>query len=156
MLPIVTDCLSFTIMIVAKTAEVIKMPFGMWTVVGPRKHVLGGSAHWRHLMNMSEPSCAVVMRPCVKLLWPLLIIWQTNSEAPHLAAYTSYIDHELKEADPVRVLCIFERAVVDNCLQPDLWIRYVKYVVCIGTFCCIYLLFSEREYAIAHPSVCRW
>ena len=26
----------------AKMAELIKMPFGMWTRVGPRNHVLGG------------------------------------------------------------------------------------------------------------------
>ena len=26
----------------AKTAEPIEMPFGIWTPVGPRKHVLGG------------------------------------------------------------------------------------------------------------------
>jgi len=26
----------------AKTAEPIKMPFGIWTRVDPRKHVLGG------------------------------------------------------------------------------------------------------------------
>ena len=57
--------------------------------------------------------------------------WQINSEPPHLAAYTSYIDHEIKEHDPVRVLCIFERAIVDNCLQPDLWLRYINYVVYI-------------------------
>ena len=61
-------------------------------------------------------------------------MWQTNTEPPHLAAYSLYIDHELKEADPVRVLCIFERAIVDNCLQPDLWTRYVNYVVCVFMF----------------------
>jgi len=33
MLPIVTDCLSVTFMSLAKTAEVIEMPFGMWIVV---------------------------------------------------------------------------------------------------------------------------
>jgi len=27
----------------AKTAEPIKMPFGLWTRVGPRKHVLDGA-----------------------------------------------------------------------------------------------------------------
>jgi len=26
----------------AKAAEPIEMPFGIWTRVGPRKHVLGG------------------------------------------------------------------------------------------------------------------
>ena len=29
--------------ICAKTAEPIKMPFGLWTSVGPRKHVLDGA-----------------------------------------------------------------------------------------------------------------
>jgi len=28
----------------AKTAEAIEMPFGLWTWVGPKKHVLDGSA----------------------------------------------------------------------------------------------------------------
>ena len=28
-----------------KTAEQIEMPFGVWTRVGPRKHVLDGGAH---------------------------------------------------------------------------------------------------------------
>ena len=32
------------------------MPFGMWTRVGPRKHVLDERAHWRHLANTIEPS----------------------------------------------------------------------------------------------------
>jgi len=38
----------------AKTAEPIKMPFRMWTRVGPRKHVLDGvhfGATWRMLLN---------------------------------------------------------------------------------------------------------
>jgi len=37
-------------------AELIEMPFGMCTLVGPRKHVLDGGAHWRHLANTTEPS----------------------------------------------------------------------------------------------------
>ena len=40
----------------AKTAEPIEMSFAMSTRVGPRKHVLDGSAHWRHLANTTEPS----------------------------------------------------------------------------------------------------
>jgi len=52
MRPVVTDglawsvclsvCLSVTIVSPAKTAEPIEMPFGMWTKMGPRKHVLDG------------------------------------------------------------------------------------------------------------------
>jgi len=40
----------------AKMAEEIEMPFGMWTRVGPVKHVLHTGAHWRHLANTAEPS----------------------------------------------------------------------------------------------------
>jgi len=40
--------------------------------VGPRKHVLGGDAHWRYLANAIEPSmcdgdaacCQVVLTTC--------------------------------------------------------------------------------------------
>jgi len=39
-----------------KTAELIEMPFGIWTRVGPRKHALGGGAHWRHVLNTISPS----------------------------------------------------------------------------------------------------
>ena len=38
------------------TAEPIEMPFGLWTPVGRRKHVLDGGAYWRHLANTTEPS----------------------------------------------------------------------------------------------------
>jgi len=40
----------------AKTAKPKETPFGMWIRVGPRKHVLDGSEHWRHLANTTEPS----------------------------------------------------------------------------------------------------
>jgi len=46
MWPIVTDrvvwsvCQSVTIMSPVKTAELIEMPFGVWTLVGPRNHIL--------------------------------------------------------------------------------------------------------------------
>jgi len=39
-----------------KEAEPIEMLFGMWTRMGPMKHVLDGAAHWRHLANMIELS----------------------------------------------------------------------------------------------------
>jgi len=37
----------------AKTVKPVEMPFALWTHVGPRNHVLGGSwgARWRHLTN---------------------------------------------------------------------------------------------------------
>jgi len=32
-------------------AEPIEMLFGLWTRVGPRKHVLDEVAHWRQLLT---------------------------------------------------------------------------------------------------------
>ena len=41
-----------------KKSEATAMLFGMWTGVGPRKHVLDGAAHWRNLVNTTElPIC---------------------------------------------------------------------------------------------------
>ena len=40
----------------AKMAELIEMPFGLWTRMGQRKHVLRGGAHGCRLVNMIELS----------------------------------------------------------------------------------------------------
>jgi len=42
-------CRSVMIVSPPKMDEPIEMPFGTWTCVGIGKHVLDGSAHWRHL-----------------------------------------------------------------------------------------------------------
>jgi len=39
-----------------KTAEPIEMPFGTWTRVDPRKHVLDRGARWRNLANTAKLS----------------------------------------------------------------------------------------------------
>lgn len=54
---------------------------------------------------------------------------QLQAEAPRLAEYQAYIDFEMKIGDPARIQLIFERALVENCLVPDLWIRYSQYLV---------------------------
>ena len=51
----------------AKTVEPIEMPFGIWTWVGPSKHVLGRSAHWRHLANTIEPSMCSGNAACCQI-----------------------------------------------------------------------------------------
>uniref|UniRef100_A0A8C7EU49 Spliceosome associated factor 3, U4/U6 recycling protein n=1 Tax=Neovison vison TaxID=452646 RepID=A0A8C7EU49_NEOVI len=51
-----------------------------------------------------------------------------QAEAPRLAEYQAYIDFEMKIGDPARVQLIFERALVENCLVPDLWIRYSQFL----------------------------
>ncbi|CAH2295077.1 squamous cell carcinoma antigen recognized by T-cells 3 isoform X1 [Pelobates cultripes] len=50
------------------------------------------------------------------------------AETPKLVEYQAYIDFELKEGDPARIQLIFERALAENCLVPDLWARYTKYL----------------------------
>jgi len=52
----------------AKRAELIEMLFGLRTLVGPRKHVLGRGAHCHNLANATDPPCAAVMQLVVKLL----------------------------------------------------------------------------------------
>jgi len=44
-----------------KTAELIELPFGMVSGVGPRNRVLCGHAHWRHLADTVERLCAAAM-----------------------------------------------------------------------------------------------
>jgi len=48
-------------------SELIEMLFGIWTRLGPRKHVLGGM-HWSQLANTLNRPCVAAMRPVVKLL----------------------------------------------------------------------------------------
>ena len=55
-------------------AEPIEMPFGLWTRVGPMKHVLDGRMHiaatWR--IRMKRP-CAAAIRPFVNYVDDLLV-----------------------------------------------------------------------------------
>uniref|UniRef100_A0A7N8WKK3 Spliceosome associated factor 3, U4/U6 recycling protein n=1 Tax=Mastacembelus armatus TaxID=205130 RepID=A0A7N8WKK3_9TELE len=50
------------------------------------------------------------------------------SEPPKLAEYQAYIDFELKEGDPPRIQIIFERALAENCLVPDMWTKFTTYL----------------------------
>jgi len=82
MRPIVTDRISWfvglhagrsvTVVIPAKTAQPIEMPFGLRIRVGPRKHVVGGVhtvAAWRIPLNRSRaaamrPFCQITLTTC--------------------------------------------------------------------------------------------
>ncbi|XP_072290243.1 squamous cell carcinoma antigen recognized by T-cells 3 [Eucyclogobius newberryi] len=50
------------------------------------------------------------------------------AEPPKLAEYQAYIDYELNEGDPARIQMIFERALAENCLVPDMWAKYTSYL----------------------------
>ena len=40
----------------------------------------------------------------------------------------------MKDGDPARIQSIFERAIKDHCLQHELWIKYLNYLVIIVNY----------------------
>ncbi|XP_070619436.1 squamous cell carcinoma antigen recognized by T-cells 3 [Erythrolamprus reginae] len=50
------------------------------------------------------------------------------AKAPRLAEYQAYIDFEMEIGDPTRIQLIYERALGENCLVPDLWASYTRYL----------------------------
>ena len=58
----------------AKTAEAIEMPLGLWARDCPRQHLFGGlhTAHWRYVVNISEPCTCIGDAACCKILCPII------------------------------------------------------------------------------------
>jgi len=95
--------LSVMIVSSAETALPIEMLVGVWTWVGPRKHVLDEGAHWCHLANTTEPSicCGGVafLRPpyligqaiYIFILWFLLSLFFFSS--PNLSGQRLDVYH---------------------------------------------------------------
>ncbi|XP_048775052.2 squamous cell carcinoma antigen recognized by T-cells 3-like [Ostrea edulis] len=52
----------------------------------------------------------------------------TAAESPRLDAYLSYIDYEMTHDDPARIHNLFERALQENCLNSELWLKYARYL----------------------------
>ncbi|XP_046344381.2 squamous cell carcinoma antigen recognized by T-cells 3-like isoform X2 [Haliotis rufescens] len=52
-----------------------------------------------------------------------------SAEPPRYKEYQALIEHELAHDDPARIQCVFERALQENCLHPDLWLQYTNYLV---------------------------
>ncbi|KAL3858472.1 hypothetical protein ACJMK2_013061 [Sinanodonta woodiana] len=50
------------------------------------------------------------------------------ADPPRLDEYLSYIKYEESQEDPARILCLYERAIQENCLNPQLWLMYTKYL----------------------------
>ncbi|EDO42838.1 predicted protein, partial [Nematostella vectensis] len=46
-----------------------------------------------------------------------------------LEAYKNYLKYEVQKGEPVRIVCLYERALKDNCLYSDLWMEYTTYLV---------------------------
>ncbi|KAK7874320.1 hypothetical protein R5R35_007795 [Gryllus longicercus] len=42
--------------------------------------------------------------------------------------YREYLDYEKGDGEPARVQCLYERALAELCLDPVLWLDYLKYV----------------------------
>eukprot|EP00112_Aurelia_sp_Birch-Aquarium-sp1_P005065 Seg1574.20 transcript_id=Seg1574.20/GoldUCD/mRNA.D3Y31 product="Squamous cell carcinoma antigen recognized by T-cells 3" protein_id=Seg1574.20/GoldUCD/D3Y31 len=52
----------------------------------------------------------------------------STATLPKQAEYEAYINMELKDGDPARIQCIYERAIKDNCLDANLWEQYTEYL----------------------------
>ena len=52
----------------------------------------------------------------------------TSAALPKLNEYRSYIAYEKKENDLARVQCLYERAMVENCLNSEFWMEYTNYM----------------------------
>ena len=46
---------------------------------------------------------------------------------PSVETYKDYLEVEVSIGDPSRVMCLFERALQDNCLVGDLWSKYIQF-----------------------------
>jgi len=81
----------------AKTAEPIEMPFGLWTRVGPRKHVFQGAQipHVKGQLLMEWTCRAWPTTPCCELCkngWTnWFAIWVVDSGGPKEAHVQSYL-----------------------------------------------------------------
>ncbi|XP_031571571.1 squamous cell carcinoma antigen recognized by T-cells 3-like [Actinia tenebrosa] len=51
-----------------------------------------------------------------------------SAKPPKLTEYRTYLEYELNKGDPVRIQCLYERALKENCLVGDLWIEYTGYL----------------------------
>ncbi|CAK8690689.1 unnamed protein product [Clavelina lepadiformis] len=52
-----------------------------------------------------------------------------DDDTKKLEAYQACIAFEKKSNDPARIQCIYERAIADNCLNSELWVQYLTYLV---------------------------
>jgi len=55
----------------------------------------------------------------------------SSGEGSTLDAYLSYLNHEMTSSNmnTFSVRTLFERAIKENCLIPDLWIKYTGFLV---------------------------
>jgi len=78
-----------------KMAEPIELPFGMMSRVGSRIHVPDASAHWRHLVNATEPSvCSDEVVICMSNYYDhLLTLLYLSHSSTYTADSTCEGDH---------------------------------------------------------------
>lgn len=51
-----------------------------------------------------------------------------SDSVPNLDSYRKYLDFECAQKNPTRTVCLFERALVDHCLNVDLWLQYTNWL----------------------------
>ncbi|XP_075245428.1 spliceosome associated factor 3, U4/U6 recycling protein-like isoform X2 [Convolutriloba macropyga] len=50
-----------------------------------------------------------------------------DTEESTMDVFREYLEAEMTIGDPSRIRCIFERAIMYNALEPDLWSKYIQY-----------------------------
>jgi len=76
------------------------MPFEIWTPVGPRKHVLDGSAYWHRLANTTELSmcsgdaalCQITLTTCY--LWTIYTQCVIHQLMHTTVLWPFFLDHQ--------------------------------------------------------------
>jgi len=101
----------------AKMAELIELPVGMISGVGPGNCVLDGHAHWRHQATMVEWlwvavmsgfATRVAMRPVSKLLLAILFVYFYHQPAIHKRCTTVLLTNVNSGVDVCDAICYAE------------------------------------------------
>ncbi|KAF0989879.1 hypothetical protein HZS_2728 [Henneguya salminicola] len=53
---------------------------------------------------------------------------ELNKTEKNYSIFLKYIEYEKKCNNPVRVTCLYERAIAKNCLDEELWLNYIEYL----------------------------
>ncbi len=75
-----------------------------------------------------DPNVERVYKSARELLKERQIFEDQLASDPSLKVYESYIQLELRHANPIRVKCIYERRATDHCLVEAVWSEYADYL----------------------------
>ncbi|KAM7296825.1 squamous cell carcinoma antigen recognized by T-cells 3 [Ixodes scapularis] len=115
--------------------EFVENPFGVTCAVCDRLWFAGDLSTIGGVSDEKKrESGACALRQCIEyssagsLLKCGSCFQLVGEGTPALSTYLSYLDFEEAQGDPTRVQSLYERAISDHCLVPELWERYMAYL----------------------------